>query len=193
MKVIVLVLTALVSLSPESARAEPAPLKVVVAGLPATIPATPIRRVTIVPFERSADGGDILVEYADGTGYRIRTFGRARAPQLAPDGQTFGFNLVSRYIDTSGNPWITTNGVVFYRQGRRLPSIEPVKQATVGWAFRAGSSRIMLSAAGTHGMTYLSLWDLASGKQVAEAADYAEVKPGWTAGPSLVFCCSVEQ
>lgn len=65
-------------------------------------------------------------------------------------------------------------------------------EASVGWAFRSGSNSIMVSAQGTHGPTYLSLWDVLTGKMQAEADDIEEAKPRWTQGAPLLFCCSVK-
>lgn len=160
--------------------------------LPQTVPAKQIKRVTIVPVDKAAQGGDVMIEYADGSSYRISTSARGQAAQLAPDGQTFGFALVDYYVDTKGDLWISTKAIVLYRQGKQVSAIEPVKQAAVGWGFRSGSNTVMISATGTHGPTYLSLWDVATGKKLSESASYDDPKPRWTQGASLLFCCTVK-
>lgn len=192
MKILAVVCSILASLPAWAAAAEPAPIREAIEQIAATVPAKPIRRVSIVPVDESAEGGDVLIEYADGSTHRLSTSARAQAAQLAPDGQTFGFDLVAYYVDLKSDLWISTRAIVLYRQGKRVSVIEPVKQASVGWAFRSGSSAIMVSAAGTHGATYLSLWDVVTGKRLAEASDYEEAKPRWTQGTPLLFCCSVK-
>jgi hypothetical protein len=81
-----------------------------------------------------------MIDYADGSTYRLSTLARAQAAQLALDGQTFGFGLVAYYIETKGDMWIATRAIVLYRQGKRLSVVEPVKQDTVGWAVHSSSS-----------------------------------------------------
>lgn len=162
------------------------------AELSATVPAKPIKSVSIVPVDASAEGGDVLVDYADGSSHRLSTAARAQAVQLAPDGQTFGFDLVGYYVDTKGDLWISTRAIVLYRGGKRVAVIEPEKQATVGWAFRNGSNSIMVSAQGTHGPIYLGLYDVATGKKTGEAFEFDEgPKPKWTQGAPLLYCCTV--
>lgn len=171
----------------------PSSLRDSLAELSATVPAKPIRNVSFIPVDGSAEGGDVLIDYADGSSYRLSTAARAQAAQRAPDGQTFGFNLVAYYVDTKGDLWIQTKAIVLYRGGKRVAVIEPEKQATVGWAFRDGSSSIMVSAQGTHGPIYLGLYDVATGKKKAEAFEFDEgPKPKWTQGAPLLYCCTVK-
>jgi hypothetical protein len=118
--------------------------------------------------------------------------GMAQAAQLAPDGQTFGFNLVEYYVDTRGDLWIASRAIVLYRNGKRVSVVTPEKQATVGWAFRDGGKSIAVSAQGTHGPIYLGLYEVATGKRLATADGNAEEpKPKWMQGESLLFCCTV--
>ena len=192
MKMTALVLSILAGASAWASADEPDPIRNQIEQLERTIPAKKIRRVSIVPVDKAAEGGDVLIEYIDGSTHRLSTSARAQAAQLAPDGQTFGFDLVAYYVDMKGDLWISTRAIVLYRQGQRLPFIEPTKQASVGWAFRSGSNSIMVSAQGTHGPTYLSLWDVVTGKMQGEADDIDEAKPRWTQGAPLLFCCSVK-
>ena len=193
MKILACILGALVIFIAGSAWAiDELPIRNIIDQLPQALPAKPIGRVSIVPVNDSSQGGDVMIDYTDGSTFRISTGAQAQAAQLAPDGQTFGFNIVEYYVDTKGDLWVATRAIVFYKQGKRLSFIEPEKQATVGWAFRNGSSSAMVSAAGTHGPTFLSLWDIAKGKRVADADDNEEKKPLWTKGPQLLFCCTVK-
>jgi len=171
----------------------PNPVRDAIAQLEAAVPAKPIKRVSVVPVDDSAEGGDVQIDYADGSTHRLSTATHAQAAQLAPDGQTFGFNVVGYYIDLRGDLWISTRAIVLYRQGRRVAVIEPEKQATVGWAFRSGSNAIMVSAQGTHGPTYLGLYDVATGKRTAQVMELDDApKPKWTQGAPLLFCCNVK-
>jgi len=161
--------------------------------LDGTVPEKPIRAVSIAVQHGSASGGDVQIDYSDGSTHRITTYASGQAAQFAPDGQTFGFNLVAYYVDTKGDLWIQTKAIVLYRGGKRVAVIEPEKQATVGWAFRDGSSSIMVSAQGTHGPIYLGLYDVATGKKKAEAFEFDEgPKPKWTQGAPLLYCCTVK-
>lgn len=171
----------------------PSPVRDSIAQLSATVPAKQIKSISIVPVDGSAEGGDVLIDYAEGSSHRLSTAARAQAAQLAPDGQTFGFNLVAYYVDTKGDLWISTKAIVLYSKGKRVAIIEPEKQATVGWAFRNGSSAIMVSAQGTHGPIYLGLYDVATGKKTGEALEFDEgPKPKWVQGAPLVYCCTVK-
>mgnify|MGYP000352502684 CR=1 FL=1 len=171
----------------------PSPVRDSIAQLSATVPAKPIKSVSIVPVDGSAEGGDVLIDFADGSSHRLSTAARAQAAQLGTDGQTFGFNLVAYYVDLKGDLWVTTPAIVIYRQGKRAAVIEPTKQASVGWAFRDGSSSIMVSAQGTHGPTYLGLYDVATGKRTAQAMELDDApKPKWTQGAPLLYCCTVK-
>ena len=157
----------------------------------AAIPNKPIKSVGIVPL-KGTQGGDVMLSFADGTTYRLAAQGYAQAAQRAPDGQTFGFNLVEYYIDTKGDLWIASSAIVLYRQGKRVSVIEPEKQASVGWAFRDGGKSIAVSAQGTHGPTYLGLYEVATGKRLATADGFDEApKPKWMQGEKLLFCCTV--
>ncbi|MBL9002891.1 MAG: hypothetical protein JNJ46_01525 [Myxococcales bacterium] len=168
-------------------------VRATVAQIDSPLPTKPIKSLNIVPVDSSAQGGDLHIIYSDGSTQRVSTAGQAQAVQLAPDGQTFGFNLVAYYVDTKGDLWIQTKAIVLYRGGKRVAVIEPEKQATVGWAFRDGSSSIMVSAQGTHGPIYLGLYDVATGKKKAEAFEFDEgPKPKWTQGAPLLYCCTVK-
>lgn len=171
---------------------EDSDLRASLEALPQTVPSKQIKRVSIVPVDKAAQGGDVMIEYSDGSTNRVSTSARGQAAQLAPDGQTFGFALVDYYVDSKGDLWIATKALVLYRQGKRVSAIEPDKQAVVGWGFRSGSSNIMISATGTHGPTYLSLWDVATGKKLSESASYDDPKPRWAQGVPLLFCCTVK-
>lgn len=80
--------------------------------------------------------------------------GRAQTAQLDPDGQTSGVDLVAYYIDLKGDLWISTQAIVPYRRDKQGAAIEPVKQASGGWAVRSRASAIMVSAARTHGLRH---------------------------------------
>lgn len=102
----------------------------VLGSIEASIPSKPIKSVAIAPHKET-QGGDAVSNFADGTARRFEAQGYA---QSAPDGQTFGFNLIEYY--------------------------------TVGLAFRDGGKSIAVSAQGTHGPTYLGLYDVATWTRV---------------------------
>ena len=163
----------------------------VLGSIEASIPSKPIKSIAIAP-NKDTQGGDVLISFADGTTHRLDAQGYAQAAQVAPDGQTFGFNLVEYYIDTKGDLWIASRAIVLYRNGKRVSVITPEKQATVGWAFRDGGKSIAVSAQGTHGPTYLGLYEVATGKRVATAdGNPDEPTPKWMQGERLLFCCTV--
>jgi len=166
-------------------------LRSMLEGIEASIPRKAIKRVAILP-NKPTQGGDVELTFADGTTHRLAAMGMAQAAQLAPDGQTFGFNLVEYYVDTRGDLWIASRAIVLYRNGKRVSVVTPEKQATVGWAFRDGGKSIAVSAQGTHGPIYLGLYEVATGKRLATADGNAEEpKPKWMQGESLLFCCTV--
>lgn len=163
----------------------------VLGSIEASIPSKPIKSVAIAP-NKDTQGGDVVISFADGSTHRLEAQGYAQAAQVAPDGQTFGFNLIEYYIDTKGDLWIASRAIVLYRNGKRMSVITPEKQATVGWAFRDGGKSIAVSAQGTHGPISLGLYDVATGKRVATAdGNPDEPKPKWMQGEPLLFCCTV--
>lgn len=163
----------------------------VLGSIEASIPSKPIKRVAIVP-NKQTQGGDVVLSFADGTTHRLAASGFAQAAQVAPDGQTFGFNLIEYYIDTKGDLWVASRAIVLYRNGKRVSVVTPEKQATVGWAFRDGGKSIAVSAQGTHGPISLGVYDVATGKRVATAdGNPDEPKPKWMQGEPLLFCCTV--
>lgn len=160
----------------------------VLGSIEASIPSKPIKSVAIAP-NKETQGGDAVSNFADGTARRFEAQGYAQA---APDGQTFGFNLIEYYIDTKGDLWIASRTIVLYRNGKRVSVIAPEKQTSVGWAFRDGGKSIAVSAQGTHGPTYLGLYEVATGKRVATAdGNPDEPTPKWMQGERLLFCCTV--
>jgi len=163
----------------------------VLGSIEASIPSKPIKSIAVAP-NKDTQGGDVVISFADGTAHRLEAQGYAQAAQVAPDGQTFGFNLIEYYIDTKGDLWVASRAIVLYRNGKRVSVITPEKQATVGWAFRDGGKSIAVSAQGTHGPTYLGLYEVATGKRLATADGFDEApKPKWMQGGKLMFCCTV--
>ena len=165
--------------------------RAVLGSIEASIPSKPIKSIGIAP-NKDTQGGDVVISFADGSTHRLEAQGYAQAAQVAPDGQTFGFNLIEYYIDTKGDLWIASRAIVLYRNGKRMSFITPEKKATVGWAFRDGGKSIAVSAQGTHGPTYLGLYEVATGKRLATAdGNPDEPKPKWMHGEPLLFCCTV--
>ena len=111
------------------------------------VPAKQIKSISIVPVDGSAEGGDVLIDYAEGLSHRLSTAAR-RKLRSSP-----------RMADARFNPWPTTSiqraicgssdeGDRALQQRKRVAIIEPEnKQRSV--AFRNGSSAIMVSAQGT--------------------------------------------
>lgn len=186
-----LILVASLAGSVSAAEPDDALWRSVLGSIEASIPSKPIKSIAIAP-NKDTQGGDVVLSFADGTTYRLAVQGYAHAAQVAPDGQTFGFNLVEYYIDTKGDLWIASRAIVLYRNGKRVSVIIPERQATVGWAFRDGGKTIAVSAQATHGSTYLGLYDVATGKRLATAdGDLEEPKPKWIQGEKLLYCCTV--
>lgn len=182
------------SLAGSVSAAEPgdARFRSVLGSIEASIPSKPIKSVAIAP-NKDTQGGDVVISFTDGTTHRLEAQGFAQAAQVAPDGQTFGFNLIEYYIDTKGDLWVASRAIVLYRNGKRMSVVTPEKQATVGWAFRDGGKSIAVSAQGTHGPTYLGLYEVATGKRLATADGFDEApKPKWMLGEKLLFCCTVK-
>lgn len=192
LKICVFLFSLLEILPSLASSSEPVLSRELVQQLASMVPARPIRRVSIVPVDQAAAGGDVLIEYADGRTHRLSTGARAQAAQVAPDGQAFGFAVVSHDVDPKGDVSIATRAIVLYRQGKRVAVIETQKQARVGWAFRWGSSAIVMSTPGTHGTTPLSLWDVATGTKMAEVTGREDTKYSWTQGAPLLFCCTMK-
>lgn len=165
--------------------------RAVLGNIEASIPSKPIKSVSIVPID-GAQGGDVAIEFTDGTSHRLATQGYAQAAQLAPGGQSFGFTMIEFYIDTKGDLWTASRAIVLYRNGKRASVVVPERQATVGWAFRDGGKSIAVSTQGTHGPTGLGLYDVATGKRLATADDNdGDATPKWMQGEKLLFCCRV--
>ncbi|MBL8632919.1 MAG: hypothetical protein JNM40_06810 [Myxococcales bacterium] len=186
-----LILVASLAGSVSAAEPDDARWRAVLASIEPSIPSKPIKNVAIAP-NKDTQGGDVVISFADGSTHRLEAQGYAQAAQHTPDGQTFGFNLVEYYIDTKGDLWIASRAIVLYRNGKRVSVIIPERQATVGWAFRGGGKSIAVSAQGTHGPTYLGLYEVATGKRLATADGFDEApKPKWMQGEKLLFCCTV--
>lgn len=181
------------SLAGSVSAAEPdARWRAVLGNIEASIPSKPIKSVSIVPID-GAQGGDVAIEFTDGTSHRLSTQGYAQAAQLAPGGQSFGFTMIEFYIDTKGDLWTASRAIVLYRNGKRASVVVPERQATVGWAFRDSGKSIAVSTQGTHGPTGLGLYDVATGQRIAKAdGNEGDPSPKWMQGEKLLFCCTLK-
>ena len=144
----------------------------------------PVTRVILRPAPGALDKqerGDVIIEYTDGSRARLTNSGMAAAPRLAPDGRTVGY-VALRFETYRSERVLAYAQIVIFRDGRRLSTLQPEKIAELTWDFRQGGQQVAVASAGMHGPTYLQLFDVTTGKQLAVASGSDDSLPQWAAG-----------
>ena len=163
--------------------------------IPQEIPNKKIRSAYAQKDGKSDPGGNVVIEFIDGSNIKLGAGGHSTSVQVAPDGKTLGFSLVGYYVDMKYELLVSTRAIVIFSNGKRTAVVEPEKQAIVEWAFRLGGDAIAISSMVTHGVRYFSLWNTRSGKRLIldDSVNSPGIGPRWiNEPPKLIGCCIVE-
>lgn len=161
-----------------------------------------VKSVTVQPVSCTCVGpdqvehpghGTIIVTYRDGSKTVVSKTGLGVMPQLAADKTTVGWvEGIHQNYPNKNRPAV--NGkqpltkqffpakIVIYRDGKVLRTLAPTKIYTLVWRFEKGGTQVAVASQGSHGPNYGQLFDVQTGKKVAEQMLTDENVPAWAKG-----------
>lgn len=123
--------------------------------------------------------GELHIVYADGRDVKVKTTApvtgdsnytgtvKANAPQIAPDNHTVGWTQGEHKANTDwsikGTMYVNSK-LAIYRNGRIMHLLSAPGTFIEGWRFVNGARQVSVYSRWHHGMGYMRLFDVNSGK-----------------------------